>query len=124
MPAHKSIRSGVIDDLIAKNPKLDRSQLERLSNDALVEQAKANNLVLPGSTVVLLSMVDEVGLARPPALADLKLELAKLKPTKLNDLFQAVDFKPKKLSLEVRSSAAYSSGSSDKGMLSSPRRKF
>src|ERR1039458_9775322 len=72
-------RSLLIDLMIAKNPKLDRSQLEKLSDYALVEQAKA--------AVPHMSSLFSV------------------------DMLQG--------NLEVRSSAPYSEGSSDRAMLSS-----
>jgi hypothetical protein len=71
----------VIDFMITKNAKLDRPQLEKLSDDALVEQAKADF----------------------PVLSFLSVDMLQLRPSQS----------------ELRSSAPYSEGSSDKAMLSS-----
>lgn len=111
MPANKRIRSVIIEIMIAKNGKLDRSHLEKLSDDALVEQAKAEIPALSGLTADILRLSDDVfalAKADAPTLADLNLDNSRLKPS----------------NLEIRSSAPYSKGSSDGAMLSSPRRRW
>lgn len=97
-------RSLVIDLMIRKNAKLDRSQLEKLTDDALVEQAKADVPELSSLSVDMLQGVQEFalnpnfgwqpGVARPGSQ-------------------QATEH------LAVRSSSPYSEGSSDRAMLSS-----
>jgi len=90
--------------MIKKDAKLDRSQLEKLTDDALVEQAKADVPELSSLSVDMLQGAQEFalnpnfgwqsGVARPGSQ-------------------QATEH------LAVRSSSPYSEGSSDRAMLSS-----
>lgn len=113
-------RSFIIELLIRKSAKLDRSQLEKLTDNELVEQAKADVPELSSLSVDMLAGAQEFALnpnfgwqsavARPGS----SVGTINLAPQDKERVRQAMEH------LAVGSSAPYSEGSSDRGMLSSP----
>ena len=102
---NKIPRSSVIDLMIGKNAKLDRSQLEKLTDAALVEQAKAGVPELSTLSIDMLQGAQEFALNPKSG-----WQSSVARPRSEQDMEQ----------LAVRSSSPYTEGSSDQGMLSSP----
>jgi len=97
-------RSFVIDLMIGNNAKLDRSQLEKLTDDALVERAKADVPELSSLSVDMLHGTQEFAL-NPKS----RWQSGVARPGSQQDMEH----------LAVRSSSPYSAGSSDQAMVTS-----
>jgi hypothetical protein len=105
LTTNKIPRSSVIDLMIRKNAKLDRSQLEKLTDDALVKQARADVPELSSLSVDMLQGVGEF-----PLNPNFGWQSRVARPESLEHTLEEA----------VRSSAPYSKGSSDQAMLSYP----
>jgi hypothetical protein len=102
LTTNKIPRSSVIDLMISKNAKLDRSQLEKLTDDALVKQARADVPELSSLSVDMLQGVREF-----PLNPNFGRQSRVARPEGLENILEEA----------VRSSAPYSKGSSDQAML-------